>query len=312
MVCNIIITHRGNPPHLKYVLSQIAHTNPDANIILMGDESNKNCRFTKHVFLKDYWNMANDFAQVYTHLNSTSVEYELFCYQRWFCVYEYMKAHNLEDVFSLDSDVLVYDNLNDLLALLKNYPFAVSAKNLDAENPGWWIAGPPIGYFHRDALKRMLDLFIKSYQDKKYLSLFDEKMNWHHSRNEPFGVCDMTQIFFFAQENKNKFFNLSQPFVLNGELSRIDETIMDTTECVADGVRKKLVFENGAVYAFDKNTNKKLRFPLIHFQGYCPINAKDWIKQYYTGTDLKLCRFIEIYFPKWKITKKLINYLSNK
>lgn len=312
MVCNIIITHRGNPTHLKYVLSQIAHTNPDANIILMGDESNKNCRFTKHVFLKDYWNMANDFAQVYTHLNSTSVEYELFCYQRWFCVYEYMKAHNLEDVFSLDSDVLVYDNLNDLHALLKNYPFAVSAKNLDAENPGWWIAGPPIGYFHRDALKRMLDLFIKSYQDKKYLSLFDEKMNWHHSRNEPFGVCDMTQIFFFAQENKNKFFNLSQPFVLNGELTRIDETIMDTTECVADGVRKKLVFENGAVYAFDKNTNKKLRFPLIHFQGYCPINAKDWIKQYYTGTDLKLCRFIEIYFPKWKITKKLINYLSNK
>ena len=312
MVCNIIITHRGNPPHLKYVLSQIAHTNPDANIILMGDESNKNCRFTKHVFLKDYWNMANDFAQVYTHLNSTSVEYELFCYQRWFCAYEYMKAHNLEAVFSLDSDVLVYDNLNDLHALLKNYPFAVSAKNLDAENPGWWIAGPPIGYFHRDALKRMLDLFIKSYQDKKYLSLFDEKMNWHHSRNEPFGVCDMTQIFFFAQENKNKFFNLSQPFVLNGELTRIDETIMDTTECVADGVRKKLVFENGAVYAFDKNTNKKLRFPLIHFQGYCPINAKDWIKQYYTGTDLKLCRFIEIYFPKWKITKKLINYLSNK
>ena len=312
MVCNIIITHRGNPPHLKYVLSQIAHTNPDANIILMGDESNKNCRFTKHVFLKDYWNMANDFAQVYTHLNSTSVEYELFCYQRWFCVYEYMKAHNLEDVFSLDSDVLVYDNLNDLHELLKNYPFAISAKNLDAENPGWWIAGPPIGYFHRDALKRMLDLFIKSYQDKKYLSLFDEKMNWHHSRNEPFGVCDMTQIFFFAQENKNKFFNLSQPFVLNGELTRIDETIMDTTECVADGVRKKLVFENGAVYAFDKNTNKKLRFPLIHFQGYCPINAKDWIKQYYTGTDLKLCRFIEIYFPKWKITKKLINYLSNK
>ena len=312
MVCNIIITHRGNPPHLKYVLSQIAHTNPDANIILMGDESNKNCRFTKNVFLKDYWNMANDFAQVYTHLNSTSVEYELFCYQRWFCVYEYMKAHNLEDVFSLDSDVLVYDNLNDLHALLKNYPFAISAKNLDAENPGWWIAGPPIGYFHRDALKRMLDLFIKSYQDKKYLSLFDEKMNWHHSRNEPFGVCDMTQIFFFAQENKNKFFNLSQPFVLNGELTRIDETIMDTTECVADGVRKKLVFENGAVYAFDKNTNKKLRFPLIHFQGYCPINAKDWIKQYYTGTDLKLCRFIEIYFPKWKITKKLINYLSNK
>lgn len=312
MTCNIIFTHRGNPSYLKYVLSQVAETNPNANIVLMGDASNKNYKFIKHAMLKDYSHMANKFAKIYQHKNSTSIEYELFCYQRWFCVYEYMLANDLDDVFSLDSDVLVYDNLDDLHMLLKNYPFAISAKNLDTKNPGWWIAGPPIGYFHRDSLKRMLDLFIQSYQDDKYLSLFDEKMNWHHSRNEPFGVCDMTQIFFFARENKDKFFNLSQPFLLNNELMRIDETILDTTDCVADGVRKKLLFENGAVYAFDKQNYQKLRFPLIHFQGYCPINAKDWIKQYYIGKKLRICRFIEIHFPKGKMKNILIKYFSNK
>lgn len=283
MTTNIIITHRGNPKHLKYVLAQVKATNPNANIVLMGDASNDKYPFVKHAYLSDYFDMAAEFAKVYIHMNATSIEYELFCYQRWFCVYEYMKKHNLTDVFSLDSDVLVYDNLDNLRNVLSKYDFAVSAKQLNAENPGWWIAGPPIGYFHIDALKQMLDFFTNSYRDKKYLKLFDKKMAWHKSRNEPYGICDMTQIFLFVKENTNRFFNLSVPFDVCGETTRIDETILDTTECVADGPRKKLVRHNGAFYAFDKKTNKPLRFPIIHFQGYNPINAKEWIPQFYTG-----------------------------
>ncbi len=283
MQCNIIITHKGNPSHLKYVLAQIRESNPRANIVLMGDASNDKYPFVKHAYLDDYFTAAREFANVYVHKNATSVEYELFCYQRWFCVYEYMKAHNLTDVFALDSDVLLYDNLDNIHRVLAEYDFAVSAKNLDAENPGWWIAGPPMGYFHIDALKNMLDFFINSYRAKKYLKLFDQKMDWHKSRKEPYGICDMTQIFFFVKENKDKFFNLSVPFDVCGETTCIDKTILDTTEYVADGPRKKLLFEKGRVYAFDRQTNKKLRFPLLHFQGYTPINAKEWIPAFYRG-----------------------------
>lgn len=303
MACNIIITHRGNPKHLKYVLAQVHKTNPNANIVLMGDKSNDKYPFVTHAYLSDYFSGANNFANVYVHKNATSVEYELFCYQRWFCVYEYMVKNNLDDVFSLDSDVLVYDNLAELHNVVKEYDFAVSAKSLTPENPGWWIAGPPIGYFHRDTLKELLDFFVASYQDKKYLKLFDEKMAWHKSRNEPYGVCDMTQIFLFVRENANRLFNFSTPFMVNGELNRIDETILDTTECVADGAHKKLVFENGAVYGFDRGTGQKLRFPLLHFQGYNPVNAKEWIPDYYTGKRYR--------FGLWW-RKKLKNKVKNK
>ena len=108
---NIIITHQGNPPHLKYVLAQLRETNPKAHIVLMGDKSNNCYSFIKHVMLSDYFTLANKFAKVYKHLNFTDISYEIFCYQRWLCVYEYMKKHHLDDVFSLDSDVLVYDDL---------------------------------------------------------------------------------------------------------------------------------------------------------------------------------------------------------
>ena len=315
--CNIIITHRGNPPYLKYVLSQLQERNHNANIVLMGDKSNNKYSFIKHVLLKDYFDLADKFAKVYIHKNSTDIGYELFCYQRWFCVYEYMKKHNLDDVFSLDSDVLVYEDLSSLHSFISKYDFALSAKNLEEKNPGLWIAGPPIGYFHKDSLKELCEFFMDSYTNKKYLQLFDQKMSWHKSRSENFGVCDMTHIFFFTQEHRSKFFNFSYPFILNKEKYRIDETILDTTDCVSEGCHKKIVFEKGIPYAFDKKDSSRLRFPLIHFQGYDPINAKEWIKDYYNGKRYKLYICIKKFFVKLKnniLQKKyiLLNFIGKK
>lgn len=313
---NIIITHRGNPAHLKYVLAQLKETNPGANIVLMGDKSNNRYSFVKHAMLSDYFNMADKFSKVYKHLNSTDISYELFCYQRWFCVYEYMKKNNLKDVFSLDSDVLVYDDLTKLNKFLSKYDFAVSAKSLTNknENPGNWMAGPPLGYFKIETLKSLCDFFTDSYTNKKYTKLFDKKMAYHAKRNEPYGVCDMTQIYFFAKEHQKNMFNLSDIFELDGEKTRIDETILDTSDFVCDDNHKKLLFEGKTVYAFDKKYQNKIRFPLIHFQGYCPVNAKEWIPDYYIGKRYKFCllkRKIKHIFSKirWYINKYF--YLHN-
>lgn len=144
--CNIIITHKGNPSYLKFVLSQLQETNPNANIILMGDKSNQkhskinlfnlSSKKIKHVLLDDYFEYAKKFQQVYVHNNFTDINYELFCYQRWFCVYEYMIKNNLEDAFAIDSDVLIYEDLYELHDFVKKYDFALSAKNLEEKNPG--------------------------------------------------------------------------------------------------------------------------------------------------------------------------------
>lgn len=307
MTCNIIVTHRGNPPHLKYVLAQLKESNPNANIILMGDKSNNKYKFITHAYLDDYFDGAKKFADDYIHMNGTNIDYELFCYQRWFAVYEYMQKHDLEDVFSLDSDVLVYDDLSQLHSLISKYSFAVSSKDLTETNPGWWIAGPPIGYFHRDALKELINFFVNSYHDKKYLNLFDIKMQHHKQRDEPYGVCDMTQIFLFTRENADKFFNLSKPFKLNNELTYIDETILDIAGCVAENGHKKIEFINGIAYGFNASDGQKLRFPLIHFQGYTPVNAKEWIPSFYHGRICALNKIKDTFLSKkyWKIRKQI-------
>lgn len=298
---NIIITHKGNPYYLKFVLSQLKETNENANIILMGDETNNKYPFIHHVLLSDYYNEANDFANYYQHRNSTSIEYELFCYQRWFCIYEYMKKHGLKDVFALDSDVLVYDNLEMLYQYLREYDFALSAKSLNMQNaqPGYWIAGPPLGYFKLEVLEDLCNFFKQSYLDPQYLNLMDIKMQYHQKRKEPFGICDMTQIYFFAVKNQDKFFNLSNIFTLDNEKISIDESILDTSNFVKDNNCKKFLINNKKVYAFEKESKQKIRFPLIHFQGYCPINAKEWIPKYYIGKRYRISLIVKDL--KWKM-----------
>jgi hypothetical protein len=289
-------------------MAQLAETNPDANIVLMGDESNNKYPFVKHVNLADYWDGAAEFGRVYKHMNYTPIDYEVFCYQRWFCVYEYMKQNNLTDVFSLDSDVLVYDNLNALHEMLKPYKFGVSmdGKEIENRNPGDWFAGPPLGYFRIDMLKNLCDFFINTYSNPKYLKLFDEKMAWHKMRGEPYGICDMTQLFLFTVENLKDVFILSTPFVLNGEKTVIDVTILSPGEFVAKDGHKKLVIKNKTVYGFLSETGEKVRFPLIHFQGYVPVNAKEWIIDYYIGKRYRLTRIIEkIKFFIRKMKRKL-------
>ena len=308
---NIIITHKGNPFYLKYVLRQLKQTNQDANIILLGDDSNNKYKFINHAKLSDYFNLASNFAKVYQHKNFTSVDYELFCYQRWFCAYEYMQKNNLDDAYMLDSDVLVYDNFKNLNSLISKYDFAVSVKNFEEKNkePGDWIAGPPLGYFKKDTLKKLCDFFTASYSNKKYLDLFDEKMKYHETRGENFGICDMTQIYFFVLENQNRFFNLSSIFKINNEDTTIDLSILDTDNFVSENSHKKFIFKDDGVFAIPKtDQNKIIRFPLIHFQGYKPINAKKWIPLFYKGSRY----VIPVLLHKLKFKIKLFKYLIQR
>ena len=125
---NIIIAHKGNPFYLKYVLDQCKSSNPNANVILLGDKSNNKYPFIKHAMLSDYFQGASEFAEKYRHMNTTPFEFELFCYQRWFAIYEYMLEQNLKDVWCMDSDVLLYCNIEEIMQKYISYDFTTCNK----------------------------------------------------------------------------------------------------------------------------------------------------------------------------------------
>jgi hypothetical protein len=65
MAIPIVTVHRGYAPYLVYVLAQAKHTNPQSDIILLGDIDNQWLSFVRHVNLLNYSSEVQAFAQVY-------------------------------------------------------------------------------------------------------------------------------------------------------------------------------------------------------------------------------------------------------
>jgi len=157
----IFYVHRGNPFYLKYSLAQTRERFPHAQIVLLGDESNRNLvRFVEYHPLEGYSLAARDFAGQYVHLSPNLVEFELFCIQRWFFVEEFVRLHGVEGpLVYLDSDVLVYENVFEEL-VQKNMALATTRE-----------LGPAFTFFRDPSVLAGLVAFIhRAYTDPTLLS----------------------------------------------------------------------------------------------------------------------------------------------
>lgn len=301
---NIIIAHKGNPFYLKYVLDQCKSSNPNANVILLGDKSNNKYPFIKHAMLSDYFQGASEFAEKYRHMNTTPFEFELFCYQRWFAIYEYMSEQNLKDVWCMDSDVLLFEDLSILRKCIGDYKAAmVSEEGIPEENIEDEIcdAGPPLAYFTKDSLKTLLNFFIESYTKPYWLEKLNRKFLYYTRRWGHGGVCDMNQLYLWSKQNS--FFNFFHIFNVNKEKYYIDKSIFNVGQLKqSENGYKKIVFNKNIPYGFSNKNNEQIKLPLIHFQGYTPINGKLLIPNFYNG------RRYYIY----KQCYRLCNYLKKK
>ncbi|MDY6326654.1 MAG: hypothetical protein SPL47_04995 [Bacteroidales bacterium] len=106
----IVVLHQGNPFYLKNCLHHAKVYNPDSKIYLLGDESNRNFADEQilHVNIADYFSKAKAFEQLYKHQTTNPYHYNLFCFQRWFVLREFMEAMHLEHVFVCESDELLF------------------------------------------------------------------------------------------------------------------------------------------------------------------------------------------------------------
>jgi len=111
----IVFIHRGDDEYLTYSLQQAKRGSPQSDIILIGDAAN--ARFAsetvRHFGIDDFFESAGRFAEVYQHQSGNAYEYELFCFQRWFVLRDFMKAHDIARCCYLDSDIMLYADAND-------------------------------------------------------------------------------------------------------------------------------------------------------------------------------------------------------
>jgi len=282
----IIIVHKGDSFYLEPVLRQIRRYNPDNSVYLISDESTNHYDFVSHVNIAGYYSLAEEFVKCYQHMSSNPYEYELFCFLRWFIILDFVKKNQLSHFLCLDSDVLLYCNVDD-----------VFQKWLDSDMTICQPNGPQYTLFNTKSLQQFCDYILSHYvteEGKEQLKEWNRKIVFG-------GICDMTFIKYYAQ----------LPAVRVVDTSKIyNDTCFDVNMQVSQGFEmqgrvKKIYWKDGLPYGKLQSSSELVRFNALHFQGgvkhvmnkyldeYNGKRALGNMKWYFNPKRLK-CRYSEV------------------
>lgn len=104
----IIFIHSGSNDYLAHTIGITKYYNKHVRIILLGDD------FNKHIANQigiDFYHYADYQETVpYYHVSVNGRQYEKFCFDRWFIIYNFLNRHNLDTFIHSDSDnAICYD-----------------------------------------------------------------------------------------------------------------------------------------------------------------------------------------------------------
>ncbi|HPO49251.1 MAG TPA: hypothetical protein PLO89_02905 [Spirochaetota bacterium] len=250
----IIFVHRSNSDYLKYSLSQAKYFSPNSEVILIGDESNDAFPFIRHFLITDYFESAANFAKIYEHLSFNDRDYELFCFQRWFIIKDFIEKNGINDFLYLDSDTLLFCDANEEFVKYRNYDFTICNK-----------MSPQFTYFSsRKSLVSFCAYVENLYSNEKMRERLLAKFKKHRDENLSGGVCDMTAFREYNRDYPNRVFEA---------LSVVDNSTFDNNLNFPEGYEfdvknniKKVYYKRKLPYCKSQN-GLKIRFKGLHCQG---------------------------------------------
>ena len=295
----IILIHKGaDNLSLPFVLKQVKFFNPKCRIILIGDKTNKKYgKYVDHFLIKDYMGEGLLLRKYYKHFSPNPYDFELFCLQRWFILFNFLERNKIEHCFYMDSDVMVYSDLSKEAINFFQYDLTVNNE----------FFGHCMFINNSNALKIFCDFILKTYQEKSLLEIkleFSDYLKMVKKLNG--GISDMAFINKYYETHKNTI----------GETGGItNDSVFDNNVNESGGFRidsslitrgiKKIFMTDGIPYGMHKKMFKKIRFNVIHFQG----PAKKYIPFFSSQKDFHffisfLLLSIKFYF------KKNINFME--
>jgi len=206
----VIYIHKGYCPYLRLSLLQAKKTNPDARLILLGDKANE--RLAQEIGVafypfENYFSEATDFESVYRHNSANGYSYELFCFQRWFILKEFLAKEKINDRFFYnDSDTFLFCDADALVKEFTQY------YDLSICGP---IAPCFVLFKSADVLNELCSFITYQYTDKEAYNFlvanFKKRQEQHigdlHGMFET--VSDMTMFGLFYKKNASRIINLS-------------------------------------------------------------------------------------------------------
>lgn len=299
----IVLSNYGNPWYLKYSLTQCKGTNPDSRVILIGDESNYGYAGVEHYHYKNYMGYAAEMAAVYKHMNTNPFKYELFCFQRWFMIYEFLKKHNISQCFIMDSDVLLYEPIDRYKTLFGDAKLTLYEINQSTHG----VTGGSAFVLDVDFLKTFCDFCLQAYKNnlsEAYIAAESHYIQLQE-KGKLGGVCDMTFWSMFYAKYRKSIFDTHQLLSGNVYLDiNINNRVIPDYTFVTEDNRKKVIFKGKTPFGIANSKSGEtveVKFPCLHFQGEVKKLMPDfitykgyyyWYNHYYITLKNKLSRLI--------------------
>jgi len=264
----VILIHKGYQDYLGCAINQALKNNP---VHLIGDTippiTHENFKFEN---LNEYCLECDEFRSIYEHLNTTPVEYEIFCYQRWFILKNYMEKQNLDKIFYIDSDVLLFVNITEEWKHFDQYILTLAHRSAGTNS-----------FITLEGVTSFCNFLMDTYKNKNSYNY--KKIASHYNiRREfglPGGVCDMTFLEFFhycadCGGGPGRVGEMMQ--IVNDSTYDHNINAPDQGFSFKNG-KKDFILKEGIPYIFNNTLNKEIKFNSLHFQG----GAKNLIRSVY-------------------------------
>lgn len=252
----IVFIHYGNSDYLQHSLRQAKRTNPHSPLYLLGDESNDCYEEVIHHPFADYAQEAEAFSRIYKHYNTTPFHYELFNFQRWFILQEFLHHNYLERCLYLDSDTLFYADASKEQKRFAPFDFTLSKKT----------SGCTFFLNRREALNNFCRFLTGIYTRRDRYAY--DRMVAHFALRQKHrlegGVCDMTAFGLYGELY---FGHIGEVALINdGSIYDPNINTPDPGFAMHDGI-KKVIWKQGYPYGIHLKTGQEIRFNSLQFQG---------------------------------------------
>lgn len=254
----IVFIHAGDQHWLKQTLTQAHASNPQSRVVLIAQERGELPAGIEFEYLGDYFAQAATLKQSYEHFSQYDPAYELFCFQRWFVLRDFMRRHVLERTVYLDSDVLTFSDLSTV-----GRPFEACDMTLSRGHCGHNAYVNNLG-----VLASFCDFcadFLSQPRAKQIDGVLrDATLQSLGLRGEFFPLNDMRVLQLFRESSDSMIGDTA--IVLEGVTFDHDMAASQGGFEMEQGV-KKLSWREGKPYGRLVGTGREVQFATLHFKG---------------------------------------------
>ena len=270
----VIFIHKGDSYYLRDSLWQAKQHN--SRVILIGDVDKKYEGIEYHD-MSPYLKEASYFKIIYQHIAENNYNYELFCFQRWFVLKEFMRVHNISRCFYADSDVMLYCNVTQ-----EEKHFFQHDVVLLISSAGVYSGG--ISFWSLSVLEDFCFFLISYYENKENLTKW---IKWFNGpRVKGTGVCDMTIFTEYARARKNLVIpnirGVVEGATFDHHINTDEGGIYKMVEVSGKRKIKEIKWDGCFPYGYNFSLKQLIRFKTLHFQG----GSKDLMKNFRKSKDV--------------------------